>query len=50
MIEDHINLLYGNPLTGKNFDELGPRFPDMSDAIRYFVNKLLQQKADELKY
>lgn len=29
LIEDHINLLPGNPLTGKNINELGPRFPDM---------------------
>lgn len=32
VITDHINLLPGNPLLGKNLDELGPRFPDMSDA------------------
>ncbi|GAC1599870.1 MAG: hypothetical protein NVS3B8_12360 [Chitinophagaceae bacterium] len=31
LIEDHINLQSGNPLTGKNFDELGGRFPDMSE-------------------
>lgn len=32
ILNDHINLFPANPLTGKNIDELGPRFPDMSDA------------------
>lgn len=29
VIEDHINLMLGNPLIGANEDALGPRFPDM---------------------
>lgn len=32
VITDHINLQPNNPLIGKNLDELGPRFPDMSDV------------------
>jgi len=32
ILNDHINLLPENPLRGKNHEEFGPRFPDMSDA------------------
>lgn len=32
LITDHINLQPSNPLIGKNLDEFGPRFPDMSKA------------------
>ncbi|MBI1860754.1 MAG: purine-nucleoside phosphorylase [Deltaproteobacteria bacterium] len=30
LLTDHINLMGTNPLVGKNYDELGVRFPDMS--------------------
>ena len=32
IITDHINLFPEHPLRGKNFPELGTRFPDMSEA------------------
>src|SRR6188474_2762947 len=44
IIKDHISLFTPNPLIGKNFDELGPRFPDMSEPYK----KSLIQKAKTL--
>lgn len=32
LIDDHINMFPEHPLRGKNFNELGTRFPDMSQA------------------
>jgi purine-nucleoside phosphorylase len=43
IIIDHINLI-PNPLIGKNYEDLGPRFPDMSEAY----DKDLIKKAEEI--
>ncbi len=40
LIEDHINLFGTNPLVGVNDEDLGPRFPDMSDAYRKDLRSL----------
>lgn len=48
LITDHINLMGQNPLIGKNCDELGPRFPDMSEAYTAELRALAQQKAHDL--
>lgn len=48
IINDHINLFGTNPLIGKNYEELGPRFPDMSEAYNKNLIKLALDSAKEL--
>ncbi len=39
ILDDHINLIPDNPLRGINHKELGPRYPDMSEAYSKTLNK-----------
>ncbi len=47
LIEDHINLFPEHPLHGKNYKELGVRFPDMSDAYNKELRLLAMNIAKE---
>lgn len=45
--DDHINLFPAHPLIGKNYDELGPRFPDMSEPYDHSMIELAKKIAAE---
>jgi purine-nucleoside phosphorylase len=48
VIEDHVNLMGDNPLKGPNISQLGPRFPDMTEAydrrLNHKLAELLEKK------
>lgn len=47
LLDDHINLLGDNPLVGDNLDELGPRFPDMSEPYDRGLQMMAEEAARE---
>lgn len=48
IITDHINMMGSNPLIGKNYEELGSRFPDMSNAYDKKLVSLVEKCAAKL--
>lgn len=45
VITDHINLFPEHPLRGRNIDELGPRFPGMTDAYSPRIRQIADESA-----
>jgi purine-nucleoside phosphorylase len=48
LISDHINLQGTNPLVGPNDSELGPRFPDMTEAYSAPLRRVAHETAEKL--
>lgn len=49
IIEDHINLMGTNPLMGPNLKQLGPRFPDMTEAYDKKLIEFMESAFNEMK-
>lgn len=47
IVKDHINMMPEHPLRGKNLDELGPRFVDMSEPYHRGMIALAEEIAKE---
>ena len=50
VIDDHLNLMGGNPLVGPNEDRFGQRFPDMSEAYPKRLRGLADEAAAALGF
>ncbi len=48
LITDHINNMFKNPLIGPNLDDMGPRFPDMSEPYNRELQKVARETALDL--
>lgn len=49
LVKDHISSFVPNPLRGKNLDELGTRFPDMSHVYSQKLNEIIKETAKQLE-
>ncbi|MFO7617700.1 MAG: purine-nucleoside phosphorylase [Bacteroidales bacterium] len=50
VIRDHINFFPESPLRGPNIEELGPRFPDMTEPYDQKLINLAHQTAEKLGF
>lgn len=48
LITDHITTAVPSPLIGANLDELGVRFPDMSEVYSLRMRNIIKEEADKL--
>lgn len=48
MLTDHITTAIPSPLIGANLDELGPRFPDMSQVYSVRMQNIIRKNAEEM--
>ncbi len=49
MITDHITTAVPSPLIGPNLEELGPRFPDMSEVYKKELREIIKEAARNVK-
>ena len=47
-IDDHLNLMGGNPLIGPNDERFGPRFPDMTEVYSARLRRIADESAAAL--
>ena len=47
VIDDHLNLMGGNPLIGPNEERFGPRFPDMSEVYSRRLRGIADAAAED---
>jgi len=48
LINDHISSFVPSPVIGKNIEELGTRFPDMSEVYNISLRNIIKETAKEL--